>query len=770
MKEIIRWSVGSCLLCLCTSAWAQEDAGSQGRATTTPPENSRSSSPAEGALIGDIIVTATRETTLLSKTPVTMTVLDSEQLRDAGISDARALTNAVPNLSITESPSAVRISIRGVTSTDDSEKGDPSAAFLIDGIYIARYENVQSSLYDVERIEVLRGPQGTLYGRNTTAGIVNVLSRRPGSEFEASVDASYASLNTVNVTGVINLPVGDALGFRTAVNYRRQDSYFLVPDGANGLDPAYNTISGRFTFGGKALNDRLDFAIIADISHDSGKNFYGNAVTLDRFYTGTGIPTVDPVYVRRSSKEQRRLLFPPTRDDQEKDFTFYGIAGDFTYDFGPIRLSYLGSYRKSTLKRDADFFLFGAVQNPVVADQDSYQTSHEIRAAFGAGYPLHGQFGVYYFHENNELISVFQPPLAQIVVPGAIGYSFARTPAKATSKAVFGQVTYDVTPEFHLTAGARHTRDTKSRFGDSAAIFPDAATIPAALQSNCDANFRCILSLDIQDAKFSKTTWRIGVDYDVSNLGLVYATVSTGYKAGGFNDGCVIGDGFGCDLTEEQLYYKPETLTSYEAGFKFRFGGGFRLEGAAFHYDYKDLQLSQAVATPRPGLRASNAASAKVDGVELFAVAQLSDNDNFQVSFNWLDARYHDFVPDPIGHPTLNFRGRPLNHAPDFSAMLAYIHTVPLGNDSRIDLGIRSRFSSEYFITDLGNLTFFRQPSFTKTDLTITYSGPGDRFYVQAFARNIENEITVANAISGLVSSVQIQEPRIIGGGIGFKF
>ncbi|MGC4250941.1 MAG: TonB-dependent receptor plug domain-containing protein [Sphingobium sp.] len=172
----------------------------------------------------DIVVTATRSETLLSKTPISMTALSATSLRDGGVTDARALSESVPNVAITQSGDSVRISIRGVTSTDTTDKGDPSAAFLLDGIYIGRPASVLgSSFYDLDRVEVLRGPQGTLYGRNTTAGVINVISKRPTDRFEASLDGSYGNFGKADVTGMINVPLGAGLGVRAAVNYQVQD-------------------------------------------------------------------------------------------------------------------------------------------------------------------------------------------------------------------------------------------------------------------------------------------------------------------------------------------------------------------------------------------------------------------------------------------------------------------------------------------------------------------------------------------------------------------
>jgi iron complex outermembrane recepter protein len=712
---------------------------------------------AEEPADGDIIVTATRSETLLSKTPIALTAITDEGLRDAGVTDARALSEVVPNLAISENGDAVRISIRGVTSTDLTEKGDPSAAFLLDGIYIARPIETLGSFYDLERVEVLRGPQGTLYGRNTTAGVINVIAARPKDEFEASVDARYGNLSAIGGTAMINMPLGNGLGVRAAVNYDRKDSDLIKGVSSSiPLNPYRNVISGRLSFGGN-LGDNFDFVVRGDYSQQKGA--MTNSVPLSVFFPVLpATPGVDPLYVDSSSTNQRTLpyaeVFPNKRNNK-----FWGVMGEFTYDFGPAALTYLGAHREGDRQDVRNFFLFGAVNNPAFFFGDFKTDSHELRLAFGKDSPLHGQVGLYYFKEKSFIELNLGNPLSGLVVPGATGFAFPQGPTVASSKAAFGQLTYDITPDLHVTAGVRYTQDFKSRNGATVVDFPTLAA------SFCGA-LRCVLNENIAARKFKKTTWKFGVDYDLPDFGLVYASVSTGYKAGGFNDGCVTGAGIGCTLNAVDLFYNPETLTSYEGGFKLKFAdGAARLNASIFHYDYKGLQLSQICCSP-PQTLTRNAATAKVDGVELDAILKPSDNDVIDLGLTVTYARYDDFQVTP----TINFAGRLLDHAPRTTATAGYTHTFPLGNGGQVDMSARTRLSSAYFMQDLNLPAQFRQPSFTKTDLTLTYKAPDDRYYVQAFAKNLENAITLAAATSGLTASATIEEPRTYGVRAGFKF
>jgi iron complex outermembrane recepter protein len=747
----------------------------------------------EAASSGDIVVTATRSETLLSKTPIAMTAIGTEELRDSGVTDSARLNDLVPNLRISVNGDAATISIRGVTSTDTTEKGDPSAAFLLDGIYLARPVEVLNSFYDLARVEVLRGPQGTLYGRNTTAGVINVIAARPKDEFEASVDGVYGSLGRVNATGMINVPVGGGLGIRAAVNYDLKDSS-IIQNGpiTQSLDGYRDVFSARLSFGGK-VGDNLDFVIKGDYTKDKGGIystlplgvFFPTIISPGATTTQAAGPItqvtiqnpVDPVYLDRGSRAQRTLTLPLVFPDQ-KNNQFYGIAGEFTYDFGPAALTYLGSYRETKRRDVRDLLVFGGVHGTAFINGDFKQTSHELRAAFGDDGPLSGQVGAYYFSEESGIFASFGQPVAGLFGPAATGFAFPQDPTKARSVAGFGQLTYDITEDLHLTGGIRYTKDKKSRQGATVVDFPSAGV------SFC-GTARCVLNENIAERTYQKTTWKLGVDYDAPGLGLIYANVSTGYKAGGFNDGCVTGTGVGCGLTEDFLYFNPETLTAYEGGVKFKLlDNALRLNIGAFHYDYKNLQLRQiATIAGVPQVFVQNAGTAKVDGIEMEAVITPSDRDTIDFGINYTDARYDNFAPSvavgiigPAGTAvgtqiiTRDFKGLQLDNAPKWTASAGYTHTFPLGNGGNFAASVRTRLSSSYTIQDLAILAQFRQPGFTKTDASLTYKAPDDRWYVQGFAQNLENSITLAAAGTGLLSGVAIEEPRTYGIRAGFKF
>lgn len=704
---------------------------------------------------GDIVVTANRTSSLLSKTPIAMSAVSGDDLIAAGITNPTQLEESVPNLSIVRG-NGLQITIRGVTSTDGTEKGDPSAAFLVNGIYVARPQAQEVSFFDIERIEVLRGPQGTLYGRNATAGVINILTAQPKFELGARADVVYASYETVNATAVLNIPASDTLAFRVSANIDQRNNFLIDGNADDGvtLDRFKNNKSVRLSALFKPSAD-LSLLLIGDYSTIKGNTTNGLLPTNFFSAIPTGVrPTFDrPTYANPSSEAGRTLA---RRQSQQafRDNTEAGVTAELNYTFGDFTVTYLGGYRESERR---EFNNSGAGLFSSDFTGSYWQNSQELRLAYGGDGPLQAQIGGYYFKEQSGIAAF----LNNLRGPNT-RFGFPQDPTIAENKSVFGQATYEIATDLRLTGGVRYSHDLKSRIGNTVI---DTYSSIGNSYSIGDFIRRDILQDNAASRTFSEVTWRAGIDYD-SALGLIFASVSTGYKAGGFNDGCEIGQGPRCTLPANALYYDPETLTAYEAGFKFRIADGFRLNGTAFHYDYRGLQLSQlSEICGGPCQVTTNAAAAKIDGVELDAVVQPSDNLAIRFQLNWLDARYAEFRP----HPTINFAGRALNRSSEWSWVAGINYTVPVG-DGRLVFDAQTVARSEYEVTDLGQYAYFFQPAFTKTDLSLTYNAPNDRFYVSGFVENLEDNLVITGASTGLFGTVNIADPRTFGVRAGIKF
>lgn len=735
---------------------------------------------ASTATLEEVTVTATRAETDLSKTPVAVSVIGGDALISAGITNPTALADRVPGLSI-DRANGLQLTIRGVSSTDNTEKGDPSAAFLLDGIYIARPQAQEVSFFDLERTEVVRGPQGTLYGRNTTAGLVNVISARPKQEFSAAVDATIGDFDTRQVSGMVNVPLGDAAAVRAAVNYDRRDTYLIQnPNNAFDSDPAKDNLSARLSVLFK-LSASIDLLLRADYSRMTGafwrEDQFGSVLISNLYATPLVAPAAgqrgrDPAYIGGSSDDLRRITYTDPRSIDVDNDT-WGIAADFNWRLSDsTTLTYLGSYRK--FNRDEQFpMLVGSaapgvdISVPGLFDGSYDQDSHELRVAYD-GDRLDLQAGAYYFKETSGLL--FALLGLQAPTPGADGYvfGFPQDPTESESRALFGQGTFGITDSFRVTAGVRYTEDDKSRVG--ATIFH--RTLDEPLNFVASAANPVPDSLNNAAVSYEQTTWKLGFDVDLTDTTLLYATVSSGYKAGGFNDGCLAGaPNCNVPLTSDALFYDPEELTAYELGIRSEIGGMARVFASYFHYDYTDLQLSQiSNICGGPCQVTTNAGQAEVDGIEFEAQIQPNDRNRIDVGISWLDAVYTDY--DIV--PGVSFAGEDLNRSPEWTASLGYAHTIPLGNGGGVVFDIHSRYVDEYVILSSALVAQFRQPSFTKTDVSIGYHADGNAWYVEAFAKNLEDEVTLSNvslsvAFPGLNNgTAALSAPRTYGLRLGF--
>ena len=709
----------------------------------------------------EVVVTAQRTPELASRTPVALTVIEGEQLRNEGIARPAELARRLPNVSMDGAADGLKITIRGVSSADTTEKGDPSAAFMLDGVYIARPQSQDVDLLDVERVEVLRGPQGTLYGRNATAGVVNVVSRAPTQMLEGSAGAEVGNANARRVDAMLNVPVNAGLALRAAVAANRRDSYLHNGQGTGhtlGLDRDDRAakLAARLAIGRDAsLVLRYDVSV----QHDNPDNFVEDGNFYSGVETGAPVATSGTTAARLTN----RFIAPNAVPEQGyRTRRTSGLAADLTWNVGAATLYYLGSRRHFD---DAFLTNFYYRVAPTVAlgvreeFNGAYtQDSHELRLATDANAVLSGQAGLYYFREQSDVLYVFRD-LEPIGLPPY--YVFPHGPNVARSKAVFGQGTWKITDALRATLGARYTDDVKSRAGST--NFQQAATFNPATD---------LRSLNAATVNTSKTTWRAGLDYDLAPATLLYGAVSTGYKAGGFNDGCLAGTralGIDCPagaaVPEATLVYRPETLTAVEAGVKTRlWDGRATLNLAAFHYRYANLQLSGvAVVQGAPRYVTANAAKAGVTGVEADGRVLFDANNALTYGVTWLDALYRSYVPDGVH----SWAGHDLDRAPRHTVMLGYEHRVGLATGD-LTAGIATRASSAYQIAVPSQLLEYPIAGHASTDLSLRWQPARAPWHVQLRASNLENRVRpIAIDSFGMVVP---SDPRTVSARLAVQF
>jgi iron complex outermembrane receptor protein len=693
--------------------------------------------------IAEVIITAQKVAQPASKTPLALSVLSGEDLKNAGTNDPRALADSLPNVEISQESGMLQVAIRGVTSLDMTEKGDPSAAFHVDGAYVPRYEAQAVAFYDLDRIEVLRGPQGTLYGRNATAGAINLITNKPTRKLEGRVGMELGNFSTRRFDGVLNIPLGDMWAFRAALNTNKHDTY---------LNPGPNHIplesqddkSARLHLLGTFSPD-TSLLLTAERNEINGGG--PSPVPLTNFFTGTptgalpftapgrGNDLLNPVYVDRGSSAQRTTGWEFKQDaDQHRDNFANSLRGEFKTRLGSTEMTYQVAQMRMHIDQLNNGVYFGfpfTNRN----NGNSKSLSHELRFNSTGNGPLRWVAGAYYFDED-----VFRDAEYNTYITAPFG-SFAVTlPFLASinnkSKAVFGQATYALREDTRLTMGVRYTKDRKSGYDP---LSGEAAIPPATTSSKAYS----------ADVSFNNTSWKVGIDHDLMRNVMVYGSVSTGYKAGGFNAESVTGP------------YKPETLKSYEAGIKGRFLQNYlQLSANVFHYDYKDQQLTITTCfTNDPSTChsfTSNAANSKVDGAEFEGKLKIGDDGEFRATMAFTDAKYEDYHPTP----TIDYSGRKLDRAPTSTIGLGYTHHFSLSNGGEVTATVGTRHSTSYYLSDPTQDIRYRQPSYHRSDASIGYESPNGVWNVQLFVKNIEDEIKIESRVPG---SFFVSDPRTYG-------
>jgi iron complex outermembrane receptor protein len=683
----------------------------------------------------EVLVTAQRIATPESRTPVAMSVLTAGQLDKFGIDNAAGIGKRLPNVHLDGAPDGLRITIRGVSNSDATEKGDPSAAFMQDGIYIARPQTQTSSFLDVDRVEVLRGPQGTLYGRNTTAGVVNVISNAPVQQLEGAASLALGNHNSRVASGMLNVPLSSKLALRAAVVANRHDSYLRNGQGTgfqlgHDRDDRAARLSARLGFGQAS-------SLLLRYEHATQDGNIDNIVPDTNFYHG--VEAGQPRWYDAATEARLTNAFKPfnTRLEQGRNHkSINSFGAELSLDLGPVRLDYLGSHRSNEQDFLANFYYR---LKPTVAigvheefRGEQRQDSHELRLSTSGAGPLKAQAGLYYFREESHQLYVFRD--LQLVPQLPPYYVFPHGPTVSRSKAAFGQATYSLTPVLRATAGLRYTDDDKSRVGST--NFQQARAFDAA------TDFKLLNDASLET---HKTTWKLGAEYDLAPAALAYASVATGYKSGGFNDGCQAGSsalGIACPsavaVPAATLFYQPETLKSWEAGLKTRFWDKrASMNLAVFHYDYTNLQLSGvAIVAGAPRFVTRNAGAASIKGLELDGQVRASAADSLSYGLTLLDAHYVSYKPNGV----VSWAGEPLDRAPHSVVNLGWDHSFRLPG-AALSAGINARRSAAYYISVSDQLLQYRVPARTASDLTLAYRPDGASWSLSARVKNLENKV-----------------------------
>lgn len=678
----------------------------------------------ESAGVAEIVVTAQRREERLQDVPISVTAFSAAAIESAGFRDTRDILVSTPNVDFSTSgrgfASSADISIRGVgTVVRDI---DQPVAVYSDDVFLGTSAGVNLSALDLERVEVLRGPQGTLYGRNALAGAVNYVSREPQPVPEGSVELSYGNLDYTQVKAVGNLPVAEErLMVRGAVSYTKRDG--TIDNLATGTDiNDLDNLSARLSFKSQ-LTDALTLKLSGEYAKDN--------------------ITASAVSPRSIAARHENNLFRPFDEDRK----IYGATARLVYDAEGYQLMSITGWRSVE-----DSFL-GSYQAPLdLALQggspasDQRQISQEFRIVSTGDRRVNWVLGAYYYDESRTLGNVFEfHQLATLMsyafgdMTGTMipqGYS-ERSYAKLGTEmmAGFGEVNFAITDRLKATVGARYGHEKKDM--DYAHVATPYLGFPVFGPPQA-------FSVDDSSNNFLP---KLTLDYRLSSDAMLYATVSKGFKSGGFSSSYLplprdsSGNPITGTPTQAQLRdnyeFDPETLWNYEVGVKSAWlDNRLVLNGAAFYMDWKNQQLTTYVENV---FRISNADKTRSYGAELELVARPTSMLALNVGLGYNDSvfRGDTIVQHPLSGAPTSAAGKRQPNSSKLTGNLGAQLTPIVGPNLRMPLRVDLiKRSSQYF--DALNLPQLRQPGYTVLNLRLGLET--DRWAVSLFANNLTNK------------------------------
>ena len=691
---------------------------------------------AQGApgVLEEIIVTAQKRSASLQNEAIAVTALGAEDISRAGGVDPEILGVLVPNLHVGEETNrdGMQITIRGVSGTDVRNGADPTTAFHVDGSYVPRLSGSNAYFFDLERIEVLRGPQGTLYGRNSTAGVVNVITRKPDFDgLGGSLEVAAGKYDLFQTQGALNVPLTENLAARVAFITNDRDGYRENAPAKDGDDADEFGLRGHVLI---APSENTSLLFTAEYYERKG---VGGVASYHSFPGDTsGLESPDPAGVNPIDTQGYR-------DNSDTNFRL-----ELNHDFGPFAITYLGAYRdhERDFLADADFTALREIESFVRETTASETWTHEVRLTSTHGGPFQYIIGGYYLDEEIDgdfLVGLTTGP--GFPVGAGIPFRVRFVDQGLTNKSLAGflHATFDINDQLQLVGGVRYTDDEKDKGGALDDVGTTAGTATGSFQTvGIAGGPTFFLAPQISNPSFEKTTWKAGLNFSPNEDSLIYASASTGFKAGGFNRGSQAFPG-----ADSLVVFKPETVTAYEIGWKTDlFDKRARLNVAAFYYDYKDLQQSQTFVNDAGTItnQTINATSANVWGIEAEGTALIGHSGRLSVALGYLDTEFESFtgVDDAliVGFQSFDASGNRLTRAPEFTATVALVPLIwraPFGGT--FEPRVQFHYESDVSLGILDR-PFEQQDSYTRTDLSLRYRSGSGFWYAELYGLNLENE------------------------------
>lgn len=698
---------------------------------------------------GDIIVTAQRREQRLQDVPIAITAVGNEQLAQRGVTDISGLVGASPGVSIANyagiSATAIA-SIRGVSGQVLPIGSGQAVAFYLDGVFLTRPDGAFFSLDDVERLEVLRGPQGTLYGRNATGGAINIITRDPGNTVRGGINVSYGNYNTVSARASLSGPLGGGFAAGISASLDRHDGYIT------------NTVTGHkmnarkaFTVRGKLKyaneGDTFSAVLSGDYAQNNGTPVFKNPFA---FPAATFIGIGDPN--QYSSDAISESLDKADSTSQGVALTLNLRAADH------LKFTSITSYRDTFTDTGYDVDSSASAVLRAIGVNSSKSFNQEIRGVYDSD-ALTFTFGANYFHEKATFGVGTGAPSAAIRPLGPFSAS------NLNAFAVFGQLEYHLTPQLSLVGGLRYNHEKRDFTVDyTQPVLVGGATgllVPGSVSGNV-------------------VIPSFGLNYQATPDVLLYAKASQGYQAPGFN----FSPGIAVTVPNT---FAAEKLWAYEIGAKTQFlDRHVTLNFAAFRYDYNNLQVRSVIGV---GLtRIDNAAGARNQGAEASLEVRLSGGLSFGGQVTYLDSKFLNFCQaisagDPLAAdasctaitPTGTVAGavrdgNRLNLAPKWSGGLHAGYEGQVGGGT-LSANITYDFASRTYSLSNANEDIFSSGNWGDLGARLGYTfGNGPEIYIYGKNLTDERHVSFGTRVNAVIGFQTFNDPRTYGVGLRYKF
>ncbi|VVS97633.1 TonB-dependent receptor [Erythrobacter sp. EC-HK427] len=710
---------------------------------------------------GRIVVTARRRDENLVDVPIAVTAFGAEELARRGSSDITDIAQITPNTTLEESRgtnSTLSAFIRGIGQQDPVSGFEQGVGIYLDDVYLNRPQAAVLDIYDIERIEVLRGPQGTLYGRNTIGGAVKYVTRELPDEFTLSARATYGSFDRAEGVVSVSAPLADPVRIGASVARLSRGGFGEnLTTGEDNYNKDIWAARGTLEIGGGG--EPVFVRISGDYTHDRS-----NARGGHRLIPGalSGAPVLDNVFDTRGG------LVDPVQDVEA-----WGIAANIRFDLSDaLTLRSISAYRADESASPIDFDALPAVDLDVPAFYSNEQLSQEVQLLWDDGGPFTGLMGAYYLDARAD--TQFD---VRLFTTFAGFTAFTQANVDTQTFAVFGDFSYDITDQLSLSVGGRYTWDERTAdilrqnyLGGGSPVFGGAGIAFGAPSTNFEGS-----------EEFNKFTPRVSLSFQPTPDHNIYASFSQGFKGGGFDP-----RGVGVNApaatpgapTDDEiadfLSFAPESVDSYELGYKGDLlDGDLYIAVAAFYADYTDVQIPGSVACNVGGIQTfcgvvSNAGAAEFYGLEFETNAVLArdllgsgDELRFQGALGWINAEYTQFITNIGGVPTDVSEFREVQNTPEWSGAATLGYATPLAN-GELYLGSTLSFRSSTTQFEVPS-PFLDQDGYALLDASILYTDDSG-WSLGLYGRNLTDQEYRTSGYTFIAVNPTTGEPILTGG------